>query len=249
MLPSSAYNSIYIMLSKNQIKLIQSLTRKKKRDELRLFVAEGEKLVGDLLPHFECVHLFSTTSKFSDADQINELEMKKITHLSTPSSALAVFKQKESVFDVDTVNTSLSIALDDIQDPGNLGTIIRVADWFGIAYVFCSPACADVYNSKTVKATMGALSRVKVVYVDMTVLLNDLTCPIFGTFMDGDNIYQQSLPKAGVIVLGNEGKGISSAVEGLVTKRLSIPSFGDNASESLNVAMATGIVCSEFRRS
>ena len=237
------------MLSKNQIKLIQSLTRKKKRDELRLFVAEGEKLVGDLLPHFECVHLFATTSNFSDAKHIDVLEMKKITHLSTPSPALAVFKQKESVFELDTVNDSLSIVLDDIQDPGNLGTIIRVADWFGIAYVVCSPACADIYNSKTVKATMGALSRVKVVYGDLTTLLKDVSCPIFGTFMDGENIYQQSLPKAGVIVLGNEGQGISPSVEELVTKRLSIPSFGDNASESLNVAMATGIVCSEFRRS
>ena len=236
------------MLSKNQIKLIQSLTRKKKRDELSLFVAEGEKLVSDLLPHFECRHLFSTTSNYPKAVQVNELEMKKITHLSTPSSVLAVFEQKKSDYDTGEVSKSLSIALDDIQDPGNLGTIIRVADWFGIAYVFCSTACADVYNSKTVKATMGALSRVKVVYVDLPTLLKGVSCPVFGTFMDGENIYQEKLPKQGVIVLGNEGQGISSDVEKQVTKRLSIPSFGDKSSESLNVAMATGIVCSEFRR-
>jgi len=236
------------MLSKNQIKLIQSLTRKKKRDEFRLFVAEGEKLVADLLPHFECLHLFATNAAFADADLISEVEMKKITHLTTPSSALAVFQQKESVYDAAEVDRSLSIALDDIQDPGNLGTIIRVADWFGIPYVFCSPACADVYNSKTVKATMGALSRVQVVYVDLSTLLQGVSCPVFGTFMDGENIYQVDLPKAGVIVLGNEGQGISSAVENLLTRRLSIPSFGDKTSESLNVAMATGIVCSEFRR-
>lgn len=236
------------MLSKNQIKLIQSLTRKKKRDELRLFVAEGEKLVGDLLPHFECQHLFTSLPKFAEANQIGEDDMKKITHLSSPSSVLAVFKQKETVYDIAEVNRSLSIALDDIQDPGNLGTIIRVADWFGIAYVFCSPACADVYNSKTVKATMGALSHVKVVYGDLSTLLRSVSCPIFGTFMDGDNIYQQALPQKGIIVVGNEGQGISVVIENLVTQRLSIPSFGDNVSESLNVAMATGIVCSEFRR-
>nr|MDA3853627.1 RNA methyltransferase [Bacteroidales bacterium] len=209
----------------------------------------GEKLVSDLLPHFECRYLFATTSKYPKAIQIDAIEMKKITHLSTPSSVLAVFEQKKNRFDMLEVSQSLSIALDDIQDPGNLGTIIRVADWFGIAYVFCSPACADVYNSKTVKATMGALSRVKVVYVDLPTLLKGVSCPIFGTFMDGENIYQEKLPKQGIIVLGNEGQGISSAVEKQVTQRLSIPSFCDKSSESLNVAKATGLESSQFRRS
>lgn len=236
------------MPSKNQIKLIQSLTRKKKRDELRLFVAEGEKLVRDLLPVFECVHLFALDNKIEGADIISDMEMKKITHLSTPSSVLAVFKQKDTNIASLSVNDKLSVALDDIQDPGNLGTIIRVANWFGIEYVFCSPLCADVYNSKTVKATMGALSTVKVVYVDLHVLLKEAKCPVFGTFMDGDNIYQTELPANGIIVMGNEGNGISSEVEAIVDNRLSIPSFGANSSESLNVAMATGIVCSEFKR-
>ena len=236
------------MPSKNQIKLIQSLTRKKKRDELCLFVAEGKKLVLDLLPHFECVHLFSTDNTIPNAEILGEVDMKKLTHLSSPSSVLAVFNQKESEYAIESVNAGLSIVLDDIQDPGNLGTIIRVANWFGIPYVFCSPTCADIYNSKTVKATMGALSTVKVVYVEIPTLLAEVTCPVFGTFMDGDNIYQEKLPTNGIIVMGNEGQGISSEVEQLVTQRLSIPSFGESSSESLNVAMATGIVCSEFRR-
>ena len=236
------------MLSKNQIKLIQSLSRKKKRDELRLFVAEGEKLVFDLLPHFECLHLFSTDTQELRAEGISESEMKKITHLSSPSSTLAVFRQREATFNAQEINVGLSLALDDIQDPGNLGTIIRIADWFGIAYVFCSPSCADVYNSKTVKATMGALSRVKVVYLELPVFLDKVECAVLGTFMDGGNIYQENLPNRGVIVMGNEGQGICSEVEKRVTKRLSIPSFGNKSSESLNVAMATGIVCSEFRR-
>lgn len=236
------------MLTKNQIKLIQSLTRKKKRDELRLFVAEGEKLVSDLLPYFDCEYLFSTQTNSLQAERISEAEMKKITHLSTPSSSLAVFKQKEYRYTVDDVNSSLSIALDDIQDPGNLGTIIRIADWFGIKYVFCSEMCADIYNSKTVKASMGALSRVKVVSVNLQVFLREISCPIFGTFMDGDNIYKEQLPQQGVIVMGNEGQGISPDIERAISKRLGIPSFGRNGSESLNVAIATGIVCSEFRR-
>lgn len=236
------------MISKNQIKLIQSLSRKKKRDELRLFVAEGEKLVRDLLPSFECESLFTTISDYSQSEHISEQEMKKITHLSTPSTVLAVFKQKENSYDIDNVTQNLSIALDDIQDPGNLGTIIRLADWFGIRYVFCSQACADVYNSKTVKATMGALSRVNVIFVDLPAFLTKIPCSVYGTFMDGDNIYTEKLSQKGIIVMGNEGQGISKEVENRIDKRLTIPSFGNNGSESLNVAMATGIICSEFRR-
>lgn len=236
------------MISKNQIKLIQSLQRKKKRDELGLFVAEGNKLITDLLADFECLHLFSTSEALKKAEQVSDMEMKKITHLSTPSKALAVFKQKKTQINLDYVNNQLSLVLDDVQDPGNVGTIIRIADWFGIKYVFCSAACADVYNSKTVKATMGALSRVNVVYTDIPELLRKLNCPVFGTFMDGEDIYKAELPSSGVIIMGNEGNGISELLEKSVKYRLSIPSFGEKSSESLNVAMATGIVCSEFRR-
>ncbi len=236
------------MISKNQIKLITSLQRKRKRDELALFVAEGEKLISDLTPYFEQVYCFATSNDVEGADIISEKEMNKITHLSSASSVLAVFKQKRHTIEYSEIDDSLSIALDDIQDPGNLGTIIRIADWFGIKYVFCSPACADVYNSKTVKATMGALSRVKVIYTELPELLRRVTCPIFGTFMDGDNVYESQLPAEGVIVLGNEGRGISDELEKRVKHRLSIPSYGDKSSESLNVAIATGIICSEFRR-
>ena len=236
------------MISKNQIKLIQSLQRKKNRDELGLFVAEGEKLVRDLLPYFEKEYLFTTDRRVQGAEEISEIEMGKITHLSTASNTLAVFKKKEPTYSLDEINNQLSLLLDDIQDPGNMGTIIRIADWFGIKNVFCSAACADIYNSKTVKATMGALSRVSVIYVDVEEFLRSITCPIYGTFMDGKNIYQEQLPAAALIVMGNEGKGISDKVEKRIKHRLSIPSFGENGSESLNVAIATGIVCSEFRR-
>jgi len=236
------------MISKNKIKLIQSLQRKKHRDEYRLFVAEGEKLLRDLLPVFDVEMLFSTNNTFPEAEQITEVEMKKMTHLSTPSTVLAVLKQKTIEVDYASVNLGLSLALDDVQDPGNLGTIIRIADWFGIAYVFCSPACADIYNSKTVKATMGALSRVRVIYTDLSALFDRIDCPILGTFMDGENIYNTPLPSTGIILMGNEGQGISPALERRVSQRLSIPSFGNKSSESLNVAIATGIICSEFRR-
>ena len=237
------------MISKNQIKLIQSLQRKKNRDELGLFVAEGEKLVRELLPYFEKEYLFTTDRRVQGAEEVSEIEMGKITHLSTASNTLAVFKKKEPTYNLDEINSQLSLLLDDIQDPGNVGTIIRIADWFGIKNVFCSAACADIYNSKTVKATMGALSRVSVIYVDVEEFLRTITCPIYGTFMDGKNIYQEALPASALIVMGNEGNGISDKVEKRIKHRLSIPSFGENGSESLNVAIATGIVCSEFRRS
>ncbi len=236
------------MISKNQIKLIQSLKRKKNRDELNLFVAEGEKLVSDLLPHFRCKHIFSTLSDFKGSETISDIEMKKITHLSTPSTVLAVLEKTPAKFDIENIEGQLSIALDDVQDPGNVGTILRIADWFGISHVFCSHACADVYNSKTVKATMGALARVKVFYVDLPDFLKKVNCPVYGTFMDGENIYTETLPSQGIIVMGNEGQGICTDVEKHINRRLAIPSFGKNGSESLNVAMATGIVCSEFRR-
>lgn len=236
------------MISTNQIKLIQTLTRKKKREEHGLFVAEGDKTILDLLPFFETKFLFSVDGAIPNAEIITDREMKKATHLSTPSSSLAVFYKKESSFDLSKINGELSLVLDDIQDPGNLGTIIRIADWFGIRNIFCSKSTVDVYNSKTVKSTMGAMSRVNVHYVDLMTVLSELTCPIYGTFMDGENIYESDLPKSGIIVMGNEGNGISDDLLPHISHRLTIPSFGDKSSESLNVAIATGIVCSEFRR-
>lgn len=236
------------MLSKNKIKQIHALSRKKKRDEYRLFVAEGEKLVQDLRPYFELDALFSTKANISAAELISEAEMKKITHLASPSSLLAVFKQHKAEFEIDKLRGHLCLALDAIQDPGNLGTIIRVADWFGIRHVICSRDTVDIYNSKTVQSTMGALSRVSVYYQDLVDVFDAVKMPIYGTFMTGENIYESTLSTEGIIVMGNEGQGISTDLETKIEKRLTIPSFGDKSSESLNVAMATGIVCSEFRR-
>ncbi len=236
------------MISKNQIKVIQSLTRKKKRDELGLFVAEGDKLIHDLMPQFELYAFYSLDVTSEESEKIELNEMKKITHLASPSTSLAVFRKKDEDLDPHSLEDELVLALDGIQDPGNLGTIIRIADWFGIRHVICSNDTVDIYNSKTIKSTMGAISRVSVSYVDLPKFLTQLSVPIYGTFMDGENIYTEALCDSGVIVMGNEGQGIREMVEEKVSKRIAIPSFGDKSSESLNVAMATGIICSEFRR-
>ena len=152
----------------------------------------------------------------------------------------------------EVVQQQLCLALDDVQNPGNLGTIVRLADWFGIEHIFCSRGCADIYNPKTVQATMGGLARVQVHYMDLPQMLSLLPedVPVYGTFLDGDNLYKKSLDNRGLIVMGNEGKGISSSVEAFVTERLYIPNYpaGRATSESLNVAIATAIVCAEFRR-
>ena len=252
-----------MVLSKNKIKYFNSLNCKKNRDKEGVFIAEGIKLVGDLLPYFEAKYIVATAEWLSDniyvADEIIEIEslneMKKITLLSTPSPVFAVFYRSQYAFDLGELlsKRELILALDTIQDPGNLGTIIRVADWFGIKNIICSSETVDVYNAKTIQSTMGALARVKVHYVD----LQDVLCvfrengyPIYGTFLDGNSIYDVELVKYGVIVMGNEGRGISSIVADLVSNRLLIPSYPANepTSESLNVAVATAIVCSEFRR-
>jgi TrmH family RNA methyltransferase len=189
-----------------------------------------------------------------DAEEIiiaSNAELKKASHLSTPPDAIAVFYQKNHDLTKIDYAQKLNLILDEIQDPGNLGTIIRIADWFGIENIFCSLDTVDVYNTKTVQATMGALSRVNVHYANIVDILNlHSHSPIFGTFLDGNDIYKESLSKEGFIVMGNEGKGISPAVEKLISNRLYIPNFSTNSttSESLNVAVATAVVCSEFRR-
>jgi TrmH family RNA methyltransferase len=170
----------------------------------------------------------------------------------SPQQIFAVFEKPLISFDLNTLNNQLILALDDIQDPGNMGTIIRIADWFGIEYVLCSKHCADAFNPKTIQATMGAIARIKVIQTDLEKTLNSLSgkMPIFGTFLNGENIYQEQLPPNGIIVMGNEGNGISQSIEPLVNKRLYIPSYPAEreTSESLNVATATAIVCAEFRR-
>ena len=240
------------MLSKNQIKLITSLQQKKYRKQEQLFFAEGVKVVQELLhSNFELQELFTTKQDFLSVSKdnlhaISEAELKKISALATPNSCLAVFKIPKAK---EMKESGLILALDDVRDPGNLGTIIRLCDWFGIETLFCSEETVDIYNPKVVQATMGSISRVNVVYGDLENFLVKTKLTVFGTCMDGKNIYQESLPNDGVIVMENESNGISEAVEKLVTDRISIPRFGDlQITESLNVATATAIILSEFKR-
>jgi TrmH family RNA methyltransferase len=240
------------MLSKNQIKLITSLQQKKYRKQEQLFFAEGVKVVQELLQsNFELQDLFTTKQDFISVSKtkvhaISDAELKKISALATPNSCLAVFKIPKAK---EMNESGLILALDDVRDPGNLGTIIRLCDWFGIETLFCSDETVDIYNPKVVQATMGSISRVNVVYGDLENFLVKTKLTVFGTFMDGKNIYQESLPKEGIIVMGNEANGISEAVEKLVTDRIAIPRFGDlQITESLNVATATAIILSEFKR-
>lgn len=246
-------------LSKNKIRLIASLAKKKERDESGLFLAEGEKLVTDLLPNFRCRTLVCTQAFMEQHRQVmaEELilaekeEIAKASLLQSPPSALAVFEKATPSIDKRNISQHLSLVLDTIQDPGNLGTIIRVADWFGIEDVICSLDTADVYNPKVVQATMGAIARVRVHYLDLERFLREVEdAPIYGTFLDGVDIYKQDLTPNGFIVMGNEGNGISEKISKLIRNRLFIPNYpsGRATSESLNVAMATGIICSEFRR-
>lgn len=247
------------MLSKNKIKYIRSLELKKNRKEEQVFVAEGHKLVGDLLGYFPCRLLIATsdwlkTNRAVTADEVIEVTQEELSRASlqkTPQEVLAVFAQPSYDLNPDVIKNSLCLALDDVQDPGNLGTIIRLADWFGIEHIFCSIGTADVYNPKTVQATMGALARVKVHYCSLPQLIESLVdTPVYGTFLNGNVIYTESLSAHGLIVMGNEGKGVSPEVEKLINKRLYIPNYPQEreTSESLNVAIATAVVCSEFRR-
>lgn len=247
------------MLSKNKIKYIHSLELKKNRKEEQAFVAEGHKLVGDLLGHFPCRLLVATRAwldrnpdvEAMEIIEVNQEELTRASLLKTPQEVLAVFEQPEYSIQPEVVERSLCLALDDVQDPGNLGTIIRLADWFGIEHIFCSLGTVDVYNPKTVQATMGALARVKLHYVDLPSIIASMpSVPIYGTFLDGNNIYAETLSANGLIIMGNEGKGISPEVAKLVNKRLYVPNYPSErvTSESLNVAVATAVVCAEFRR-
>ena len=240
------------MVSKNQIKRITSLQQKKYRKQEQLFFVEGVKGVQELLDsNFELLELFTTKSDFMAIDTgkvhtITESELRKISVLTTPNSCLAVFKIPNPI---SFEQKGLIIALDDVRDPGNLGTIIRLCDWFGVKTLFCSEESVDVYNPKVVQATMGSIGRVNVVYGNLEQFLNDAKLPVFGTFMDGTIIYKEKLPREGIVVMGNEANGIAKSIENLVSKRIAIPRFGDlQATESLNVATATAIILSEFKR-
>ena len=232
------------MLSKNQIKFVRSLELKKNRKREHLFVAEGPKVVGDLLKAGFRPHSIFSTSPRQDGQLVTEEELQRISFLQHPQEVLAVFEIPDSEHRPINPN-GLSLALDGIQDPGNLGTIIRIADWFGIDAIYCSQETADVYNPKVVQATMGSIAHVPITYCNLVELLSKVECPI-----DGEDIYQKELQKNGIIVMGNEGNGISQEVRSMITHRLLIPNFSNSkeTAESLNVAIATAITCSEFKR-
>ena len=243
------------MISKNQLKYIRQLEQKKYRRREGLFVAEGTKVVGDLLQRYRPEAVFATTDWQAPAgitpQFVTDDELRRISFLQHPQQVLALFPLPSVNSLPSSVNSELSLALDGVQDPGNLGTIIRIADWFGISTIICSEDTVDAWNPKVVQATMGSIARVNIIYNNLPEFLDSLPAdfPVYGTFLDGDNIYTQELTHEGLIIMGNEGNGISDAVRAKVNRRLLIPDFhqGETA-DSLNVAIATAITCSEFRR-
>lgn len=242
-------------MTKAEIQFVRSLADKRVRDEEQLFIAEGAKLVEEIQNSTLRIRHIYTTRKDIAGDRVEYIEkkdMERISQLKTATDCLAVVEQPQYRLDINP--KALILALDGVQNPGNLGTILRLADWFGVEDVICSKECADCYNPKVVQATMGAILRVRVHYVDNLVALlreaQGLGMPIYGTLLDGENIYSKQLENRGVIVMGNEGRGLSEECRECLTDRLYIPPYPADAptSESLNVAMATGIILSEFRR-
>ena len=235
-------------ITKAQVKWVRSLQLKKNRDAEGVFVAEGHKCVEELRNAFELVLLVTP-------DNASAIEIEQMSNLRTPQGVIGVFRKRKSDIGY-RVSKEIIVALDGVQDPGNLGTIIRTCDWFGVKDIYCSKDTADCYNPKVVQATMGALARVKVHYVDLPAFLvqvKEQGLPLYGTLLEGGNMYAERAiadKSKGVIVMGNEGNGISPAVRELITHPIRIPSYPENTetSESLNVGIATAIVLSEFRR-
>ena len=259
------------MISKNQIKFIRSLELRKNRRQSGLFIAEGPKVVGDLMkrqlpawvvatPEWLQAEWAPVAGNRKDVGEVQvmevtEEELQRVSCLQHPQKVLALFALPdagdEGNRDGLIGDDRLLLALDGVQDPGNMCTIIRIADWFGIDTILCSPDTADAFNPKVVQATMGSIARVRLVYTDLVAFCRTLPAdyPVYGTLLDGSDIYRQPLTAHGIIVMGNEGKGISPALRQLVNRRLLIPQFGGAVgAESLNVAIATAITCSEFRR-
>ncbi len=240
------------MVTKNQIKFITDLHQKKARIAQQSFFVEGKKGVKEFIDaHFELLQLFTTTDDFIEINnkkrfQISPNDLKKMSALTTPNTCLAVFKIPKSK----EINTSsLILALDDIRDPGNFGTIIRLCDWFGIPQIICSHNTVDVFNPKVVQATMGSLGRVTINYVDLPTYLKESRLPVLGTFMNGNSIYKTNFPSKGIIVFGNEANGIQQEIQNLIQNKITIPRFGTlQQAESLNVATAVAIVLSECFR-
>ncbi|MFP4557110.1 MAG: TrmH family RNA methyltransferase [Bacteroidales bacterium] len=249
------------MITAKTIKQVKSLQLKKYRREQGLFVVEGEKLFREIIDsNLRIRDIYSLPSFNIKSKQyedriisVSEKEMSRMSGLVTPSPVLAVVEIPHYSFTLKAIKNSVCIALDDIQDPGNLGTIIRLASWFGIDFIFCSHGTAEAFSPKVVQASMGALTNVKVIYTDLVSFIDNAAkakIPVFGTLLNGEDIYSANLPANGIIVLGNEGKGISDNVGSRIQRKITIPRFSTttSGSESLNVAIAAAIVCSEFKR-
>ncbi len=239
------------MVVKSQIKLIKSLQQKKYRNEHGLFVVEGKKAILELLAStIKVFKIYTTQDEVLNCDSnlvemVSRNELKQMSSLKNPNTILGVFYIPTS----DKVEeNSWVLALDEVQDPGNMGTIIRLCDWFGIKHLICSLGTVDCYNPKVLQATMGSISRVNIVYSNLGRFLNRTNLPVYGTFMEGDNLGNVNFPSEGVIVLGNEGKGISEDIKLHCSNKVTIPQFGGNTTESLNVATATAIILNEVRR-
>ena len=244
------------MLSKTHTKYIQSLQHKKLRDETGLFIAEGPKVVMDLLNSrkFVCKEIFGLDNWLQEHSKqlsllkdtvvtaVEDFELQKISSLSTAHVVVAVFEKRKPVYKIET-RLKITLLLDTIQDPGNLGTIIRIADWFGVENIVCSIGCADMYNAKVVQSTMGSLGRVNVIYTDLVAWLNENSkIKIYSASLEGDDVKDVGMLKEGIIIIGNEANGVSDEVMELVNEKITIPRIGE--AESLNAAVATGIILS-----
>lgn len=239
------------MVVKSEIKLIKNLQQKKYRSQNGLFVAEGRKTVSDLLRSSYKVHkVYSTEASILEETQaesllITQAELRKMSGLQSPNTVLGVFHiPRESPLDFQ----DWILALDAVRDPGNLGTIIRLCDWYGIGQLVCSPDTVDCYNPKTLQATMGSIARVKVVYAELERVFNQSGTPVFGAFIGGEPVYEADFPQSGILLMGSEAHGISDSLAKMVGRRIGIPPFGKPGAESLNVAMATAILLHELRR-
>ncbi|GAB5399171.1 MAG: RNA methyltransferase [Aureisphaera sp.] len=238
------------MISKNQIKLITGLHQKKYRNKHGLFIAEGPKIIKDLLQAGMDLHSVYTTENTSEVtanfEIISAAEMQKITALTNANTILAIFHIPDSQ---ELTSHGLTVVLDSVRDPGNLGTIIRLCDWFGVTQIVCSKDTVDCFNPKVVQATMGSIARVAVHYLELDSFLERSNLPKYGAVMNGNEVYKERLDQDALLILGNEANGISSEIQAMVTHRITIPYFGNpETAESLNVASATGILLNEFRR-
>ncbi len=243
-------------MTKADIQLVRSLADKRGRAEHGLFLAEGEKLIGELrASHLRVRKIYALEGLFTGAEveTVTPRDMERLSQLKTPSNSVALVEIPHYRLKTAELRNRLTLALDEVQNPGNVGTIIRLADWFGITDILCSEGTADCFNPKVVQATMGAILRVRVHYRPLAPLLAEAAAggiPVYGTFLEGKNIYTEALAPTGIVVMGNEGRGVTPAVAQCISRKLFIPPWPADrrGSESLNVAMATGIVCAEFRR-